>query len=235
MLIVSDLHTYYGDSYVLQGVSLQANRGEVTVLMGRNGAGKTTLIRSIMGLTPPRRGSIRFEDHELAGEPTHRIARLGLALVPQGRRIFASLTVREHLTTAGRRGGDGGRWPLARIYELFPRLRERAGQRAATLSGGEQSMLAVARALSTDPACLLLDEPTEGLAPTFVQDVIEVLGDLKQTGELAILLVVHELPIAVSIADRIFVMSQGSIVYEGTPEELSADTEVQERHIGIGL
>jgi branched-chain amino acid transport system ATP-binding protein len=235
MLTVNDVHTYYGDSYVLQGVSMEIQQGEVTVLMGRNGAGKSTLVRSIMGLTPPRRGSIVFRESELVGQPTHLIARQGMAIVPQGRRIFASLTVREHLASAGRRSGTAGAWPVERIYEVFPRLKERSGQKASTLSGGEQSMLSIARALRTNPACLLMDEPTEGLAPTFVQGVVSVLADLKRTGDLAILLVVHELPIALSIADRIYVMSKGSIVFNGTPKELSADVEVQERHIGVGV
>ena len=234
MLAVRDVHTYYGDSYVLQGVSIDVAPGRVTALMGRNGAGKSTLVRSIMGLTPPREGSVMFQDEELAGEATHVIARRGIGLVPQGRRVFGSLTVGEHLSAAGRQAKDGGRWPSERIFELFPRLGERVTQKASTLSGGEQSMLAIARALRTDPDCLLLDEPTEGLAPLYVQAFIRVLGELRETGDLGILLVVHELPIATSVADRISVMNKGRIVFEGTADELAANQEVQERHIGVG-
>lgn len=234
MLEVRDVHTYYGDSYVLQGVSIAVNQGEVSVLMGRNGAGKSTLIRSIVGLTPPRRGSVVFRGTDLAGEPTHAIAQRGIGLVPQGRRVFGSLTVDEHLSIAGARAGSDSRWPLDRVFELFPRLSERLSQKASTLSGGEQSMLSIARALRTDPVCLLMDEPTEGLAPVFVQAVVDALTELRDLGDLGILLVVHELPIATAVADRISVMNKGTIVFEGTAQQLAENHDVQEQHIGVG-
>ena len=234
MLTVSDIHTYYGDSYVIQGVSLGVERGRITVLMGRNGAGKTTVIRSIAGLTPPRRGSIRFGEVELTRLPAHEIARRGIGLVPQGRRIFASLSVGEHLAIAASRRRETS-WTLERIFTIFPRLRERINQRAAHLSGGEQSMLAIARALRTEPECLLMDEPTEGLAPLFMDIVLDVIRELRSSGELGILIVVQELPIALAIADHICVLDKGRTVFEGSPQELEKQPEVQARYIGVGV
>ncbi|HVH77141.1 MAG TPA: ABC transporter ATP-binding protein [Stellaceae bacterium] len=234
MLTVSDIHTYYGDSYVIQGVSLGVERGRITVLMGRNGAGKTTVIRSIAGLTPPRRGSIRFGEVELTRLPAHEIARRGIGLVPQGRRIFASLSVGEHLAIAASRRRETS-WTLERIFTIFPRLRERINQRAAHLSGGEQSMLAIARALRTEPECLLMDEPTEGLAPLFMDIVLDVIRELRASGELGILIVVQELPIALAIADHICVLDKGRTVFEGSPQELEKQPEVQARYIGVGV
>lgn len=234
MLTVRDIHTYYGDSYVIHGVSLSVLRGRITVLMGRNGAGKTTVIRSIAGLTPPRRGSILFGDEELTRLPVHEIARRGLGLVPQGRRIFASLSVAEHLAiAAGRR--RAATWTIERIFTIFPRLKERVDQRAAHLSGGEQSMLAIARALRTEPECLLMDEPTEGLAPLFINIVLDVIRDLRSAGELGILIVVQELPIALAIADHICVLDKGSIVFDGSPQELTDRLDIQARYIGVGV
>ena len=233
MLSIADIHTYYGDSYVLHGISLDAEVGQVSVLMGRNGVGKTTLVRSVMGLTPPRRGSVRFRGEDITQLKTHEISRLGIGLVPQGRRIYGSLTVREHLATAAHRRSSE-QWPLERIYEIFPRLEERGRQRAITLSGGEQSMLAIARALRTEPSCLLMDEPTEGLAAALVRSVIDVILDLKKVRELTMLLVIPELPVALEVADRIYVMSKGQIVYDGTPDDLLQNYEIQERYIGIG-
>jgi branched-chain amino acid transport system ATP-binding protein len=234
MLTVSDIHTYYGDSYVIQGVSLRVLRGQITVLMGRNGAGKTTVIRSIAGLTPPRRGSILFGGEELTRLPAHEIARRGIGLVPQGRRIFASLSVGEHLAVAASRRREAT-WTTERIFTIFPRLKERVHQRAAHLSGGEQSMLAIARALRTEPACLLMDEPTEGLAPLFIDIVLDVIRDLRAAGELGILIVVQELPIALAIADYICVLDKGSIVFDGSPQELTENPEIQARYIGVGV
>lgn len=234
MLTVSDIHTYYGDSYVIQGVSLGVERGRITVLMGRNGAGKTTVIRSIAGLTPPRRGSIRFGEVELTRLPAHEIARRGIGLVPQGRRIFASLSVGEHLAIAASRRRETS-WTLERIFTIFPRLRERINQRAAHLSGGEQSMLAIARALRTEPECLLMDEPTEGLAPLFMDIVLDVIRELRSSGQLGILIVVQELPIALAIADHICVLDKGRTVFEGSPQELEKQPEVQARYIGVGV
>ena len=234
MLAVHDIHTYYGDSYVIQGVSLQVVRGQVAVLMGRNGAGKTTTIRSIIGLTPPRHGSVMFNGEELTRLPTHEIAKRGLGLVPQGRRVFGSLTVREHLAAAANRRRKET-WTLARIFDVFPRLKERLDHRAIHLSGGEQSMLAIARALRTEPECLLMDEPTEGLAPLFVEIVLEIVQGLRRSGELGILIVVHELPIALAIADHVYVMGKGRMIFDGPPGELAQRRDIQERFIGVGV
>jgi branched-chain amino acid transport system ATP-binding protein len=234
MLTVGDIHTYYGDSYVIQGVSLSVVRGRITVLMGRNGAGKTTVIRSIAGLTPPRRGSILFEGEELTRLPAHEIARRGIGLVPQGRRIFASLSVGEHFAVAASRRRETT-WTTERIFTIFPRLKERVHQRAVHLSGGEQSMLAIARALRTEPKCLLMDEPTEGLAPLFIDIVLDVIRDLKSASELGILIVVQELPIALAIADRICVLDKGNIVFDGSPQELTERPDIQARFIGVGV
>jgi branched-chain amino acid transport system ATP-binding protein len=229
VLAVADLHTYYGDSHVLQGVSLGVAPGEIVALLGRNGMGKTTLIRSIVGFTPPRRGRVSFRGDDItAWPPFRRIAR-GMALVPQGRRIFASLSVRENLDVA--RGGHG-RWNLARVYELFPRLRERAANRANKLSGGEQQMLAIGRSLMSNPDLLLMDEPTEGLAPLLVAQVGQAIGELRRAG-LSILLVEQNLPMAAAVADRVHVLNRGAIVYSGTPAALLADEDVKSRYLGV--
>jgi branched-chain amino acid transport system ATP-binding protein len=229
MLRVSDVHTYYGDSHVLHGVSLGVAPGEVVAILGRNGMGKTTLIRSVVGFTPPRRGRVHFRGEDITPwAPFRRIER-GMALVPQGRRVFASLSVRENLDVA--RGG-AGRWDLERVYGLFPRLRERAPNRANKLSGGEQQMLAIGRSLMSNPALLLMDEPTEGLAPLLVREVGRVIGELKREG-LSILLVEQNLPMAAAVADRVHVLSRGEIVYSGTPAALMADETVKSRYLGV--
>ena len=229
MLDVADVHTYYGESHVLQGVSLTVGGSEVVTILGRNGMGKTTLIRSIVGFTPPRRGSVAFKGEQVTGWSPYRIVDRGMALVPQGRRVFPSLSVRENLEVA-RRGR--GRWTLERVYELFPRLRERARNRANKLSGGEQQMLAIGRALMSNPALLLMDEPTEGLAPLLVREVGHVIGELKREG-LSILLVEQNLPLALAVADRAHILSRGKIVYSGTPDALAADEEVKSRFLGV--
>jgi len=229
VLAVTDVHTYYGDSHVLHGVSLGVGPGEVVAILGRNGMGKTTLIRSVVGFTPPRRGRVSFKGDDItAWAPFRRIER-GMALVPQGRRVFASLSVRENLDVA--RGG-AGRWDRERIFGLFPRLRERAPNRANKLSGGEQQMLAIGRSLMSNPALLLMDEPTEGLAPLLVREVGRVIGELKREG-LSILLVEQNLPMAAAVADRVHVLSRGEIVYSGTPAELMADETVKSRYLGV--
>jgi branched-chain amino acid transport system ATP-binding protein len=229
VLAVTDVHTYYGDSHVLHGVSLGVAPGEVVAILGRNGMGKTTLIRSVVGFTPPRRGRVSFKGDDItAWAPFRRIER-GMALVPQGRRVFASLSVRENLDVA--RGG-AGRWDRERIFGLFPRLRERAANRANKLSGGEQQMLAIGRSLMSNPALLLMDEPTEGLAPLLVREVARVIGELKREG-LSILLVEQNLPMAAAVADRVHVLSRGEIVYSGTPRELLADEAVTSRYLGV--
>ena len=229
VLAVADVHTYYGDSHVLHGVSLAVAPGEVVAILGRNGMGKTTLIRSVVGFTPPRRGRVSFKGHDItAWAPFRRIER-GMALVPQGRRVFASLSVRENLDVA--RGG-AGRWDRERIFGLFPRLRERAPNRANKLSGGEQQMLAIGRSLMSNPVLLLMDEPTEGLAPLLVREVSRVIGELKREG-LSILLVEQNLPMAAAVADRVHVLSRGEIVYSGTPADLMADEAVTSRYLGV--
>jgi branched-chain amino acid transport system ATP-binding protein len=234
MLEVEDIHTYYGDSYVLQGVSLGVRPGSVAALLGRNGMGKTTLIRSVIGFVKPRRGRVLFSGRDITPLPSHEIARLGIGLVPQGRRIFPSLTVLENLTVAARRGaGDGaGAWTLERIFDLFPRLRERQGHRGGMLSGGEQQMLAISRALMTNPRLLLMDEPSEGLAPLLVRELGAAIGRLK-AGGLSILLVEQNLPMALQVADEVYVLSKGRVVYHGSPGALSADPDVKQRYLGV--
>ncbi len=234
MLEIAGVHTYYGESHVLHGVSLDVRAGEAVSILGRNGVGKTTLIRTVMGFTPARDGAIRLDGRPIQGSPPYRIARLGIGLVPQGRRIFSPLSVAENLTLGARRhrAGPAGRWTLDGVHAIFPRLAERAAQRGGTLSGGEQSMLAVARALMTNPRLLLLDEPSEGLAPLVVQEIGRVLSRLKRQG-LAILLVEQNVPLALGVADRVYVMSKGQIVYDGTPSDLQAREDVKRRFLGI--
>ncbi len=232
MLEVRDIHTYYGDSYILQGVSLRVEAGQVVALLGRNGAGKTTTINSIVGLTPPRRGQIIFKGEDVTHAPPHRIARMGMGLVPQGRRLFPNLTVEENITLAARTRNGAAQWTQERIYELFPRLKERARNRASQLSGGEQQMVAIARALMTNPDLLLLDEPSEGLAPLLVREIGRVLAELKARG-LSFLLVEQNLHMATSVADWVYVMNKGRIVFEGTPQELLANEEVKHKYLGV--
>jgi branched-chain amino acid transport system ATP-binding protein len=228
-LEVEGVHTYYGESHVLQGISLRVDPGEVLAILGRNGMGKTTLIRTIVGFTPPREGRVLYEGTEITRLPPFRMVALGMALVPQGRRVFPSLSVRENLDVA-RRGE--GRWTLEQVYALFPRLRDRAGNRANKLSGGEQQMLAIGRALMSNPDLLLMDEPTEGLAPLLVREVGRVIGELKRSG-LSILLVEQNLALALSVADRVHVLSRGQIVHSGTPAELMGNDDVKTRYLGV--
>ena len=228
MLDVESIHTYYGDSHVLHGVSLHVGPGEAVALLGRNGAGKTTAIRSIVGFTPPRDGRVVFEGQAIERWPAYRIARRGLALVPQGRRIFAPLSVRENLLLGARAEG----WTLERAFALFPRLREREGQSGGTLSGGEQQMLAIGRALLTNGRLLLLDEPSEGLAPIIVREIGRILQALKAE-RLSLLLVEQNYHLALRVADRVYVMNKGQIVYEGTPAGLEADEEIKRRYLGV--
>jgi branched-chain amino acid transport system ATP-binding protein len=229
VLEVEDVHTYYGVSHVLQGISLRVGEGEALGILGRNGMGKTTLIRSIIGFTPPRRGAVRLRGDDITRWPPYRMVAAGLALVPQGRRVFHSLTVRENLDVARR---VGGRWTRERVEALFPRLAERARSRAGSLSGGEQQILAIGRALMTDPRLLLLDEPTEGLAPLLVREVGRVLGELRRSG-LSILLVEQNLPLALAVVDRVHILSRGQIVHSARPDELAADEAVKSRYLGV--
>ena len=228
MLDVQAIHTYYGDSHVLHGVSLRVASGEAVALLGRNGAGKTTAIRSIVGFTPPRAGRVVFEGRAIERWPSYRIARSGLALVPQGRRIFAPLSVRENLLLGARAPG----WTLERVFALFPRLREREQQSGGTLSGGEQQMLAIGRALLTNSRLILLDEPSEGLAPLIVREIGRILLALKAE-RLSLLLVEQNYHLALRVADRVYVMNKGQIVYEGTPAGLEVDEEVKRRYLGV--
>ena len=228
MLELDGIHTYYGESHVLHGVSLRVAPGEAVALLGRNGAGKTTAIRSIVGFTPPRAGRVLFEGQAIERWPAYRIARRGLALVPQGRRIFAPLSVRENLLLGARSEG----WTLERVFELFPRLRERQAQLGGTLSGGEQQMLAIGRALLTNGRLLLLDEPSEGLAPRIVREIGTILTALKAE-HLSLLLVEQNYHLALRVADRVYVMNKGQIVYEGTPAGLEADEEIKRRYLGV--
>ena len=228
VLDVESIHTYYGESHVLHGVSLRVAPGEVVALLGRNGAGKTTAIRSIVGFTPPREGRVWFEGQPIERWPAHRIARRGIALVPQGRRIFAPLSVRENLLLGARSEG----WTLERVFALFPRLRERAAQAGGTLSGGEQQMLAIGRALLTNSRLILLDEPSEGLAPLIVREIGRILKALR-TERLSLLLVEQNYHLALQVADRVYVMNKGQIVYEGTPAGLEADEETKRRYLGV--
>ena len=233
MLSVRGLHSYYGEAHVLDGVSLEVPAGRIVALLGRNGMGKTTLIRSVMGLSPPqvREGSIRYKGGELRGLPSHAIAQQRIGLVPQGRRLFASLTVMEHLTAmASRRAGSP--WSVARIFELFPRLGERRQHRGSQLSGGERQMLAVARALMLDPELLLMDEPSEGLAPVMVQHLEGIVAQLKSAG-LAILLVEQNLYSALAVADEVYILETGRIVYRGSPQDLQDNRGTLYRYLGV--
>ena len=229
-LEVRGLHAYYGESHVLQGVDIDVRDGEAVALVGRNGAGKTTTIAAIMGSLRPRAGSVRVGTSEVAGQPAHHVARAGVALVPQGRRIFAELSVRENLLIAARPVTGG--WDERRVLELFPALGRRLGNRGDELSGGEQQMLAIGRALMRNPGVLLLDEPSEGLAPKLVTEVGEALRSLRGTG-LAILLVEQNLGLATRVAERLYVMNKGIIVFGGAPAELAARPDIEAAYLGV--
>ncbi|MEM7532378.1 MAG: ABC transporter ATP-binding protein [Chloroflexota bacterium] len=228
MLTVNDIHTYYGESHILQGVTLSVNEGEAVALLGRNGVGKTTTISSIIGFSPPRRGEILLHGDNMAGKPPHQIAQRGVGLVPQGRGIFPTLTVRENLTIAAK----AGEWTFDRMMSLFPNLQNRLKNYGNQLSGGEQQMLAIARALMTNPALLLLDEPSEGLAPLIVAEIGRVIQELKASG-LSILLVEQNLAMALETADRVYVMSKGRIEYDGTPSDLRSQRGLMDQLLGV--
>jgi branched-chain amino acid transport system ATP-binding protein len=229
ILQVEDIHTYYGDAYVLQGLSLELGEGQILGLLGRNGVGKTTLVNSIVGFNRPRRGRIVFKGDDITRLTATETVKRGMGLVPQGRRVFASLSVEENLRVAGRGNGS---WSLTRVYELFPRLEERRRQRAKTLSGGEQQMLAIARGLMTNPHCLIMDEPSEGLAPIIIQTVWQAVSKLKAEG-LSILLVEQNAALALQLVDYVHVISKGRVVYSGIPKALWADDAVKSRYLGI--
>jgi len=238
LLAVDDLHTFYGHSYVLQGVSLAVGAGEVVAILGRNGMGKTTLIRSIAGLTPPQRGAVRLRGEPLTGLSAYAIAQRGIALVPQGRRIFGSLTVRENLLLPTSRLAGGAarrdavrRWSLASVLETFPQLRERIGQLGSNLSGGEQQMLAIGRALMANPELILMDEPSEGLSPRLVRQVEGVIKQLRAHGHAALVVEQH-LPLALAVSDRVYVIASGRLVFEGTPADLARNDAILDAHLG---
>ena len=231
ILEVHDIHTYYGDAYVLQGLSLRLAQGQIVGVLGRNGVGKTTLVNSIVGFNPPRRGKILFKGADITRNSSFASVRGGMGLVPQGRRVFPTLSVRENLQVAYQSVDRHG-WDLERVYALFPRLRERGGQRANTLSGGEQQMLAIGRGLMTNPDCLLMDEPSEGLAPIIIQGLWEAIGKLKQEG-LSILLVEQNTALALKLVDYVHVMSKGQVVYSARPDELRANDRVKSTYLGI--
>ena len=229
-LEVRGLHAYYGESHVLQGVDLDVADGEAVSLVGRNGAGKTTTISTITGLLRPRAGSVKVAGTDVAGQPAYKVARAGVALVPQGRRIFSELSVRENLLLTAQSAAAG--WDERRVLELFPSLGRRLHNRGDELSGGEQQMLAIGRALMRNPRLLLLDEPSEGLAPKLIADLGEVLRSLRATG-LAILLVEQNLALATHVGERVYVMNKGTIVFEGTPAQLAAQPDVEARYLGV--
>jgi branched-chain amino acid transport system ATP-binding protein len=230
MLKVEDLYACYGESPAVQGISFNVNKGEIVALLGRNGVGKSTTLKSIIGIVRPRKGKIFFKDYEIQNLPPYRIARLGIGYVPEDRRIFPSLTVLENLNLGVRE--DGGGWPLERIFEFFPRLKERLTHKGFELSGGEQQMLAIARVLRMKTELLLVDEPTEGLAPQLVKAIEEILREVKREG-LTTILVEQNVCFVTSLADRVYVMCHGKIVYEGSKEEFLRAEEVIKLYLGV--
>jgi branched-chain amino acid transport system ATP-binding protein len=231
ILDVQNIDTYYGLGHILHGLSLRVEEGEVVALLGRNGAGKTTTLRSITGLTPPRQGAIRYKGRDIAGLEAHQVSRIGVALVPETRDIFSYLTVKENLVIAQRRSS---RWQMETVLERFPRLKDRMGNKGRELSGGEQQMLAIARALLTGPELLLLDEPSQGLAPLIVNDVMETIRALKRE-RVSMLLVEQNAEMALQLADRVYIIDHGTVVFEGAPERLRADARVMELYLGVAV
>lgn len=232
LLAVEDLHAHYGKSHILHGVSLDVDAGEIVCILGRNGVGKSTTLKSVMGLVAPSRGRVSFKGAPIAGMPPYRIARLGLGYVPEERRIFPTITVRENLLMGIKRGSRNGGWTLERVYEFFPRLKEREHQRAGTLSGGEQQMLTMGRTLMGNPELLLVDEPTEGLAPMIVEQVERILGAIHKSGT-PVLLVEQSMETALALAQRVYVMSKGQIVFSGSTRELQASESVRKQYLEV--
>jgi branched-chain amino acid transport system ATP-binding protein len=234
LLALDEIHTYYGQSHVLHGLSLEVEENEVVSLLGRNGAGKTTTMHSIMGLVLPRAGRVRLNGEEIQGKPPHEVFRRGVRLVPQGRRIIPALTVEENLRLALLAVRVEARRELTRVYERFPILEERRRQRAGHLSGGERQMLAVARALISQPKLILMDEPSEGLAPLIIQEIAHIITEIKGPG-VAILLAEQNVPLALEVADRHYVLDKGGVQFHGTREELEANPQVMQNYLGVAL
>ena len=230
LLEVNGLNSYYGDSHILFDVALRVEAHEVVALLGRNGAGKSTTLKSLMGIVRPRSGAVKFDGDDVAGRPAHAIARAGMQLVPEERRIFGSLNVEENIILAGLTASSA--WPLDRIYAMFPRLKERRTSRGTDLSGGEQQMLAIARALVRDPKIILLDEPFEGLAPVIVRDLMEACRKLVEAGQ-TIVLVEQNLAATLALAQRAYIINNGHIVHEGPTAEIKANPEMLHRHLGV--
>jgi branched-chain amino acid transport system ATP-binding protein len=234
LLEIKDLHTYYQESHILQGISLDVDRGEIVCLLGRNGVGKTTTLKSTIGLVKPRSGEIVFKGQNVSGMPPYTIAHLGIGYVPEDRRIFPTLTLRENLlmgVKSGRKGNDNG-WTIEKVYEYFPTLRAKEKQKGGHLSGGEQQMLTIARTLMGSPEVLLIDEPTEGLAPLIVNTVEQVIQDIHQQG-IPILLVEQNMRVALRLAGRIYAISKGKIVFQGTCQELKDAHEIRQKYLEV--
>jgi branched-chain amino acid transport system ATP-binding protein len=236
MLKVADLESSYGEAEVLRGMSLEVAEGGLVALLGRNGMGKTSLCRSVMSLSPPqvRAGSILYRDAELTRLQPHQVARVGIGYLPQGRHVFPSLDVVENLTMSARDAGNGSGWDLDRVWDMFPRLAERKRHGAGQLSGGEQQMVAIARALMTNPRLLVMDEPSEGLAPVVVEQLTDRLRDLKGSG-LTMLLVEQNYRMAMALADTVYVLENGRIAFEGAAEELDSAEDIKRKHLGVGV
>jgi branched-chain amino acid transport system ATP-binding protein len=233
LLKVGEVHTFYGKSHILHGISLEMGEGEIVALLGRNGVGKSTTLKSIVGIASPQRGSIRFKGEEVVGLRPYKISRMGIGYVPEERRIFPNLTVRQNLLIGIKPSQKVEQpWTIEKIYGCFPQLEKRDGQKGRNLSGGEQQMLTIGRTLAGNPELLLVDEPTEGLAPLLVEMVIQILQQINEEGR-SILLVEHAIDVALGIARRAYVMSKGEIVFEGTSEELNADEEVRKRYLEV--
>jgi branched-chain amino acid transport system ATP-binding protein len=236
MIVVKDIHSYYGKSHILHGVSLELKQGELVCLLGRNGVGKSTTLKSIMGIVRPTQGSIRFDGKELVGSQPYQIARLGVGYVPEDRRIFKSLTVHENLLMGTQKANNSGSaervWTIDKIYEIFPNLRERRSNKGSHLSGGEQQMLTVARTLMGNPKLILVDEPTEGLAPLIVKDVLEMLAAVRKSG-VTVLMVEQNFKAAIKVADRFYIMAKGQMVFEGGMAALLAAEDVRKNYLEV--
>jgi branched-chain amino acid transport system ATP-binding protein len=231
ILEIRDIHTYYGTSHILFGISMEVREGEAVCLLGRNGAGKTTTLKSVIGLTPPKKGSLLFQGKEITGKPPYKVAQMGVGFVPDDRRIFPDLTVRQNILI-GKREREGGHWNLERVFSLFPVLERLESHLGGHLSGGEQQMLTIARTLMTNPTLLLLDEPGEGLAPIVVRTMGEKLMEIKESG-VTMLICEHNVGLAMSLTDRAYVMDKGTIRYHGTIEELKSNEEVRKKYLMV--